>query len=43
MLLGLKAYFVGYRPTVVSSFVGSAATITVLEVTLAAMQRWHDR
>ena len=42
-ILGLRAYFVGYRPTVASSFVGSAATITVLEVVLAALQRWRDR
>ena len=42
-VLGLRNFLVGYRPTVASSFIGSAATITVVEVTLAALQRWRDR
>ena len=41
-LLGLKAYFVGYRPTIASSFIGSAATITVVEAVLAAFRGYRD-
>ncbi|GJN94563.1 hypothetical protein Rhopal_007646-T1 [Rhodotorula paludigena] len=36
-LLGLKGFTTGIRPTVVSSFVGSAATITTVEVALHLM------
>lgn len=33
-ILGLKALFVGYRPTVASSFIGSAVTILTVETVL---------
>ncbi|GAA5948505.1 hypothetical protein JCM3765_004905 [Sporobolomyces pararoseus] len=36
-VLGLRGFGVGLRPTVVSSFVGSAATITTVEVALHLM------
>ncbi|GAA5832269.1 hypothetical protein JCM5353_005688 [Sporobolomyces roseus] len=36
-VLGLRGFAVGLRPTVVSSFVGSAATITTVEVALHLM------
>lgn len=42
-LLALRAYFVGYRPTIASSFIGSAATITCVEAILLALSKFKDR
>jgi len=41
-LLGLRSFFVGYRPTIASSFIGSAATITCVELVLAALSQWRE-
>lgn len=42
-VLALRAYFVGYRPTIASSFIGSAATITCVEAILLALSKFKDR
>ncbi|KAK9900343.1 mitochondrial carrier [Cystobasidium minutum MCA 4210] len=42
-LLALRAYFVGYRPTIASSFIGSAATITCVEAILLALSKFKER